>query len=94
MWQYAQNVANQGRSSEPLCPQSLLGLHCINTIDYIIDIVVELNLQLPLPRDWADITWPKGPIKNHLLSINYLMRSEGLTMNHKDTPTTKEIPSV
>lgn len=47
--------------------------------------VVELNLQPPLPRDWADITWPRGPIKNHHICTNYHVVSEELTMNNKDT---------
>lgn len=78
-----------------LCVQNFCWVpQCLEMIDWIIPHGVELSLWPPYPRAQTDMTWPKETIRNCLISTNYHVGSEGLTMNNKDTPTTQETPSV
>lgn len=80
-----QSIANP-RSSLELTVQFLLGFHYVVMVDWIIDHVVEFNLQLLSPRrlNWCHLAQSPKPLVtclvylewltptlNHLISINY-----------------------
>lgn len=79
MWQYAQNVVNQGSSAELQCLEILLGLYYTGMIEGLIAHVAHLSFQAewycmtPSPYTkshcWGYPVWSKAQDKELLLAI-------------------------